>query len=96
MPLEIKPMYFGNMPQKRLKKDKYLLNVLLAGAKKALTRKSNSSLTLNGWVNTTVDIYTMEKIAAFVNHELEHFTSRCEKLIRYGMPLRPDFVFIDY
>ena len=60
-----------------MKKDKYLLNILLVAAKKALTRKwlSQESPTLNGWMDITMDIYKMEKITAFVNHKSEQFTS---------------------
>ena len=32
LPLEIKTMYFGNLPMAWLKKDKYLLNILLVAA----------------------------------------------------------------
>ena len=39
VPLESKTLFFGLMPQEWLKRDKYLLNILLVAGKKALTRK---------------------------------------------------------
>ncbi len=44
----------------------------------------------------TMDIYNMEKITAFVNHELEQFTSHQKKWIHYVMPHISDFVFTDH
>lgn len=45
--------------------------------KKALTRKwlSQESPTLNAWMETTMEIYTMEKIIACVNYESKQFAS---------------------
>ena len=95
VPLESKTLFFGLMPQEWLKRDKYLLNILLVAGKKALTRKwlSQESPTLNTWMDITMDIYKMEKITAYVNHKLELFVSRWDNWVNYVTPHRPDFIF---
>lgn len=57
------------------------MNVLLVTAKKALTGRwlSEENPDLNTWVEITLDIYSIENISAFVNLELEQFSSQWEK-----------------
>lgn len=35
----------------------------------------------------------MERITAFINHNLENFASQWEKWVNYVTPHRPDFIF---
>ena len=93
--MESKTLLFGLMPQEWLKRDKYLLNILLVAGKKALTRKwlSQEGPTLNTWMDITVDIYKMERITAYVNHKMELFVSRWDNWVNYVTPHRPDFIF---
>lgn len=89
-------MYFGYIPQEWLKRDKYLMNILLVAGKKALSRKwlSQESPTVNAWMEITMDIYKMEKITAYVNHKLEQLALHWEKWFNYVTLHRPDFILI--
>lgn len=90
-----KTLFFGLIPDEWPKRDKYLINVLLTASKKSITRKwlSQESPTLNIWIDVTMDIYKMERITAFVNHNLEKFALYWEKWVTYITPHRPDFNF---
>ncbi len=79
-------MYTARM--RRLRRDKYLMNILLVAGKKTLTRKwlSPESPILNAWMDTTMDIYKMETITASVNHRLDQFALHWENWISYLTP----------
>jgi len=48
--------------------NKYLMGVLLAASKKAITRKwlKQERPTLDDWIDVTIEIYMMEKITFFL------------------------------
>lgn len=70
------------------KRDKYLTDILLVAAEKALTRKwlSSECPTQMMWMDITMDIYKKEKLTAHVNFKKDLFASRCKKWMDYVTP----------
>uniref|UniRef100_A0A3B1JE93 Reverse transcriptase domain-containing protein n=1 Tax=Astyanax mexicanus TaxID=7994 RepID=A0A3B1JE93_ASTMX len=79
-PLDCKMLYLGYIHPDIEQIDKYLLAVLLAASKKALTRKwmQQEGPTLDDWINVTKEIYLMEKITFSVNIKIDLFKKTLE------------------
>jgi len=69
-------MYLGNLPTGLRKADRYLLQILLAGSKKTITRKwlSKECPTIAEWIEIVQEIYVMEHLT----FSLRHARSKCE------------------
>lgn len=70
-------MYLGNVPTELTKQDRYLLQILLAGSKKAITSKwqSEESPTIPEWIEIVQEIYIMERRTFF----LRYATEKCKQ-----------------
>lgn len=57
-------MYLGNLPTSMKKQDRYLIKILLASCKKAITRKwlSKEPPTISEWKEIIGEIYIMERL----------------------------------
>lgn len=64
LPCDFLTIYLGNLPQELRKSDKYLLLILLAGAKKAITRKwlCEDAPSTKEWIQVVSEIYDMERL----------------------------------
>lgn len=71
-------IYLGNLPPELTKSDKYLLSILLAGAKKAITRKwlCEDIPSIKDWIHIITEIYEMERLT----FSLRLSTDKCKKL----------------
>uniref|UniRef100_A0A3B1IMJ8 Reverse transcriptase domain-containing protein n=1 Tax=Astyanax mexicanus TaxID=7994 RepID=A0A3B1IMJ8_ASTMX len=68
-------IYLGNVPAELRNSDRYLLQILLAGSKKAITKKwlSKESPTLSDWVEIVQEIYVMEKMTFSIRQSAKRF-----------------------
>lgn len=73
--------YLGNIPKGIRKEDRYLLQILQASSKKAITRKwlSIDPPTPSQWIEITNEIYNMEKLTLFLRHASEKGESYWKK-----------------
>lgn len=96
IPFDFKTIYLGLLPLELRSIDTYLMSILLAAGKKALTKKwmTASGPNLNDWMDVTFEIYKMEKITFSLNLKMGCFLQCWEKWTQYIGPLRPDFVMI--
>lgn len=97
IPLEFKLLYFGCVSLETIAVDnKYLMGVLLAASKKAITRKwlQQERPTLDDWIDVTIEIYMMEKITFFVNLKRDVFLEKWRNWVAYVSERRSDFASI--
>lgn len=85
LPYDFIIIYLGNVPQQLRKSDKYLLLILLVGAKKAITRKwlqEDIPSTLD-WIQIVSEIYDMERLTFSLRLAAEKCKNYWEKWDRY-------------
>lgn len=65
--------YLGNIPTGLTKRDRYLLQILQAASKKAITRKwlNEEPPTVLEWMDITHELYVMERLTFSLRHSLE-------------------------
>lgn len=63
-------IYLGNVPTTPQKQDRYLLQILLAASKKAITKQwlSQESPTISEWIEIVQEIYVTEQIIFSPKH----------------------------
>lgn len=73
--------YLGNIPNGTRKEDRYLLQILQAASKKAITRKwlNIDPPTSSQWIEITNEIYNMEKLTFSLRHASEKGESYWKK-----------------
>lgn len=78
-------IYLGNLPTGLRKVDRYLLQILLAGSKKAITRKwlSKDSPTIAEWIEIVGEIYVMEHLTFSLRLARKKCETYWEKWISY-------------
>lgn len=78
-------IYLGNLPTGLRKTDRYLLQILLAASKKAITRKwlSQDSPTIDEWIEIVKEIYVMEHLTFSLRHARKKCEAYWEKWISY-------------
>ena len=96
IPFDFKTMYLGLSPPELTDTDTYLIGILLAAGKKALTKRwlLPSIPSLDNWIDVTYEIYKMEKITFSLNLKMDSFLQHWGKWTRYIEPMRPDLVKI--
>lgn len=74
-------LYLGKIPETVLHRDKYLLKILLASSRKAITRRwlRVDPPTLDQWRGIVKEIYCMERFTFVLRLELEKCTEHCGK-----------------
>ena len=79
-------LYLGIIPETVLQKDKYLLKILLACNRKAITRKwlQPDPPTLDQWRGIIQETYCMERLTFVLRLQLEKCTERWKKWIVYA------------
>jgi len=65
--------YLGNIPTEINKQDRYLLQLLLAGSKKAITRRwlCKECPTISDWIEIVEEIYNMERLTFSLRYNTE-------------------------
>ena len=78
-------LYLGKMPEIVFHKDKYLIKILLASSKKAITRKwlQTDPPTLEQWRGIVNQVYCNERLTFILRLELEKSIEYWEKWIVY-------------
>lgn len=78
-------IYLGNLPTGLRKTDRYLLQILLAGSKKAITRKwlSKDSPTIDEWMEIVKQIYAMEHLTFSLRHARQKCDAYWDRWIFY-------------
>ncbi len=76
-------MYLGNLPAHLTLRDKYLLKILLATSKKALTRKwlQSEPPTKSEWLDIVTNVQNMERITFALNLRMDTYFQYWEKWI---------------
>ena len=76
-------IYLGNIAAHLLRRDKYLLKILLAASKKAVTRKwlQIEPPAKTDWINIVNDVQNMERITFSLNQQADNFLQCWEKWI---------------
>ncbi len=79
-------LYLGKTPETVQHKNKYLLKILLASSRKAITRKwlQPDAPTLAQWHGIIQEIYCMERLTFVLKLQFEKCTERWEKWIVYA------------
>ena len=88
-------MYFGTMAfHTQSIAEKYLMKILLIGAKKAITRKwiQPNAPTLEDWQGTVKEIYIMDRLTFALKLQSEKFKRWWSKWIRYIRSWRPELL----
>lgn len=82
-------LYLGKISETLLHKDKYLLKILLASSRKAITRKwlQVDPPTLAQWRGIVKEIYCVERLTFVLRLELQKCIDRWEKWIMYTLCL---------
>lgn len=80
-------IYLGNLPQELTKADRYLVSILLAGAKKAITRKwlCEDVPSLKDWTQVVDEIYEMERLTFSIRlstDKCQHFWKKWDRYIK--------------
>lgn len=78
-------IYLGNLSTALRKADRYLLQIVLAGSKKAITSKwlSKVSQTIAEWIEIVKEIYVMGHLTFSLRHARKKCEAYLEKWISY-------------
>lgn len=77
--------YLGDLPEELTSNDKYLLKILTAAAKKAITRKwlCTDPPVLDDWLSVVEEIHKMEKLTFLLRLQANIYTTRWDKWLKY-------------
>lgn len=92
---DFKTMYLGDLEELHcMKRDQYLLRVLLVAGKKALTKKwlKPDMPTMNEWIDLIYSIYKMERITFRLRTRIDDFEAKWSGWLAYMSTIRPDFI----
>uniref|UniRef100_A0A3B5R1I6 Reverse transcriptase domain-containing protein n=1 Tax=Xiphophorus maculatus TaxID=8083 RepID=A0A3B5R1I6_XIPMA len=93
-PLTFECIFLCNIPVDKLNhNDQKLLFILLAGSKKALTRKwlKREPPTTDDWINVVKEIYVLERLSFSINVQRDTFYKIWSKWTEYVKPVVSDF-----
>lgn len=96
LPFQFIVIYFGSSDIQICKSDKYLLDILIIAAKKAITRHwlLPESPTTQEWLEIVYNIYVMEKITFSLRLQINTFRNIWSKWTDYVRLLHPIFIEI--
>lgn len=86
LPKTCSVLYFGSLTEKKVQnKDKYLIKILLAASKKAITRKwcKEDPPTLKNWRDIVEEIHNMERLTYILRLQQEICEERWKKWTLY-------------
>ena len=68
-------IYLGNIPDGIVTGDRYLLSILLAASKKAITKRwlNEEPPTISEWKDITREIREMERLTLTIRHQKDKF-----------------------
>lgn len=86
-------VYLGNLPQELTKSEKYLLSILLAGAKKAITRKwlCEDVPSKTDWFQIITDIREMERLTFSIrlaSDKCKHYWKKWDNYMKRNSAFR--------
>ena len=81
IPLTCVSLYLGDFPEELPRTDKYLLKILTAAAKKAITRKwlQADPPTIDNWLEIIKEIHEMERLTLLLRLEYDLYIARWTK-----------------